>query len=185
MLQERSAASGMQVTSESTTTQGEISRGPCPFVGGWANLCTIAALPNKEGQAHMRQGHNTAVQADSDAMMQGDSSPGGDDKWKEKVAQAMHAKFGKRLSNEFIDGKGEPQWASKELMRISREMCLANLSKDRLPKHNPYVQNFHRGISVSNATHPTWDLQVQCHFRIRRLPSTWPPLPPRHALPKP
>ena len=87
-------------------------------------------------------------------------SGGQDETWKVKVAQAMWAKSGKRPANEFLDGTGEPQWASAEIMRISREMCLADLRKERLPKHNPYVGNFHRGISVSNASHPTWDLQV-------------------------
>ena len=89
-------------------------------------------------------------------------SGGHDETWKVKVAQAMWAKFGKRPVNEFLDGRGEPQWASAEIMRISREMCMADLRKERLPKHNPYVGNFHRGISVSNASHPTWDLQVPC-----------------------
>ena len=77
--------------------------------------------------------------------------------WKAKVARAMHAKSGKFFSNEFLDGQGEPQWASAEFMRITREMFLADLRKERLPKHNPYVGNFHRGVSVSNAAHPTWE----------------------------
>jgi len=86
-----------------------------------------------------------------------------DEGWKAKIAQAMWEKSGTGPTNgwaQFVDGTGEPLWASAEFMRITREMCLADLRKERLPKHNPYVGNFHRGISVSNASHPTWDLQV-------------------------
>jgi hypothetical protein len=87
-----------------------------------------------------------------------------DEEWKAKMCHAMCIKSGRELKNEFLDGTGEPQWASEEFMRISRDMCLADLRRERLPKHNPYIGNFHRGISVSNASFPTWDFQVERMF---------------------
>ena len=86
-----------------------------------------------------------------------------DDAWKVVMAKAVAEKFGRSASRVFADA-GARDWGSKELMRITEEMCLADLRRDRLPRHNPYVGSFHRGIAVSNASHPTWDLQVERMF---------------------